>query len=283
MLLNPISLIQPTTLEEAVAALAEYGASAAALAGGTELLLLMKMGLSDFSHLVNLKRIPGLGATEMDDANLRIGALTSHARIADNPLVQEHALALARLCGSIANARVRNSGTLGGNLCFAEPRADPPVLLAAMGAQVELVGAGSRRRMLVEEFIVEPLTTALEPAEIMTEISVPLDGARIGCERVASGSHSLATAAVAIGPATRVWVGHGGGMARLDGASELLANMGEATDEAAFARKVAEDIDQVEVASDLEASADYRRHLVVVAAVRAMRQALSNTGGPVNG
>lgn len=283
MQLDPFEYHQPASLDDAIAALTRLGETAAPLAGGTELLLLMKMGLADVAHLVNLKRIPSLDAIAFQDGTLRIGALATHARVASDALVRRHVPALAALCGSIANVRVRNSGTLGGNLCFAEPRADPPVLLAALGAEVELAGPSGRRRMPLDSFIIEPLTTALEPAEIMTAILVPATGAPSACERIARGSHSLATAAVALGADARVQAGHGGGWLRLARASELLAASAGPPDEASFAQAAAEDIADVDMTSDVEASADYRRHLVAVAAVRAMRAAIAGGGGGAHG
>lgn len=276
MRLSPFIYHQPTDLDGAITALALHGAEAAPIAGGTELLLLMKLGLAELGHLVNLKRIAGLDGIEAQDGMLRIGALASHARIAASPIVRAHLPALSELCGTIANARVRASGTLGGNLCFAEPRADPPVLLAALGAEVELVSASGVRRLPVDEFILAPMTTALEPAEILREIAVPLAGHPTACVRIAGGSHSLATAALVLGPSPRLWVGHGGGMAPLEGAAALLRDSDGMPAASEFARVVAADIAELEIGTDVEAPEDYRRHLVGVAARRALDRAVAS-------
>lgn len=279
MRLRPFTYHQPTDLDTAIGVLSEHGTTAAPIAGGTELLLLMKMGLAELPHLVNLKRIGGLDNIVLGDGSLRVGALASHARVAASPIVRKYVPTLAQLCGSIANVRVRNSGSLGGNLCFAEPRADPPVLLAALGATVELVSASGRRRMPVSEFILAPMTTALEPGEILTDIIVPATEKGAGCVRIAGGSHSLATAAVVLGKRAGVWVGHGGGMAALPGAAALTEVAGATPDADEFARAVAADIEQIEINSDIEASEDYRRHLVGVAVKRAALQAAANREG----
>ncbi len=127
---DPFTYHQPKSLAEASSLVAELGDGAAFYAGGTELLLLMKMQLAGYKHLVNLKKIDGLRTIVVEHDRLVVGALATHNDIALNPTVSKHCPSLSRLCGEIANIRVRVAGTIGGNLCFAEPRADPPVLLA---------------------------------------------------------------------------------------------------------------------------------------------------------
>lgn len=273
MRLSALEYHQPVTLDAAVEVLAHHEGIAAPIAGGTELLLLMKLGLADHEHLVNLKRIPELAGIAVDGGALSIGALATHDSIASSQTVRETVPALAELCGSIANARVRNSGTLGGNLCFAEPRADPPVLLAALGAVVDLYSAHGARRLPVEAFILAPMTTALEASEILTGIRAPVRSAGVGCVRMAHGSHSLATAAVVLGDPPRAWVGHGGGMAPLEHTAALLASGERMPNGDTLDRALSADIAQMEIVSDIDAGEDYRRHLVAVAARRAVAQA----------
>lgn len=273
--LRPFTYHQPETLDGALALLSEHGDAIRLLAGGTELLLLMKMGLTDASALLNLKRIQNLRTIALDADTLRIGALVTHGRIADHPLVRLHAPALAELCGALANARVRSTGTIGGNLCFAEPRADPPVLLAALGASVELVSEGGSRRLPVEEFVLGPMTTAIRPTEVLKFVTVPTKRGHAGCVRLANGSHSLATAAVLPGSAARVWAGHGGGMGPLPACAEVLNGRETMPDETAFAAALSADIRGLDIITDIEASEDYRRHLVGVAVRRAVTRAFA--------
>src|SRR5690625_3696000 len=202
---------QPRELSEALTLLDELGEAGTPYAGGTELLLMLKLRMVEYDDLINLKRIGGLDGIEVEDGVLSIGALTTHARIAADELVQTHCPALATLCGSIANARVRAAGTIGGNICFAEPRADPPVLLAALKASYVLNSTNGARVMPADGFILGPFETRREENEVLTAIEIPLDGRQAYCARIEAGNHSLATAALSIGPETVLRLGYGVG------------------------------------------------------------------------
>ena len=121
MRLPPFEMHKPDSLEEAIGLLEGLGDSAALYCGGTELLLVMRMGLTDLDHLVDLKGLDGLRSITLVDGMLRIGAAVTHREIENHPLVTEHAPELASMIGRIANVRVRAVGTLGGNLAFADP------------------------------------------------------------------------------------------------------------------------------------------------------------------
>src|SRR6478609_2098528 len=145
MLLSPFRYHRPRHLAAAHELLARYGDDAAVYAGGTELLLAMKARVLRYSDLIDLKHIEQLGDIRHKAGHMVIGALVSHFRLATDPLMVTMLPAYAALSNNIANIRVRVAGTLAGNLCFAEPHADPPALLAALGASVTLVSAeGSR-------------------------------------------------------------------------------------------------------------------------------------------
>ncbi|HEX5500369.1 MAG TPA: FAD binding domain-containing protein, partial [Thermomicrobiales bacterium] len=135
-MLAPFDYHRPQTLAETAALLRALGDAAAIYAGGTELLPLMKDGLIEASHLIDIKGIPGLSEIEWngDHGGLRIGALATHRAIERSPLVREHLPALADLEANVANVRVRAAGTIGGNCCFAEPHSDPATLLVALDA-----------------------------------------------------------------------------------------------------------------------------------------------------
>ncbi|MGH2540872.1 MAG: FAD binding domain-containing protein [Actinomycetota bacterium] len=152
---------------------------AACYAGGTELLQVMKMGFATPGHLVDLKPITELGGIEQTDAGLRIGATVTHREIERSPLIAEQLPALVALEHQVANIRIRNVGTLGGNLCFAEPHSDPAALLVACNATVTLAGTkGSRRTIPLEEFLLDAFTTDREEAEVMTGVTIPLADSR---------------------------------------------------------------------------------------------------------
>ena len=172
-MLRPFALHQPTSAQAASALLADLGEEARLYAGGTELLLAMKTGLLAPGHLIDVKQIPGIAAIGLaEDRVLRIGAAATHQQIEDNRLVREHFPVLAELEGKIANVRVRGTGTLGGNLSFAEPHADPGALLLVHEARVRLESAGVRE-LPVDEFFVGTFEVAAAPDEVLTRIDVP--------------------------------------------------------------------------------------------------------------
>jgi carbon-monoxide dehydrogenase medium subunit len=143
-MLQPFALDEPASVSEASALLAHYGETARLYAGGTALLLAMKEGLLHYDRLVNMKQIPGLATITLADGTLYLGALATHRMLERSPLVRTHFPALARLEANVANVRVREVGTLGGNLCFAEPHADPGTLLLVYNANVEFEQQGGK-------------------------------------------------------------------------------------------------------------------------------------------
>jgi carbon-monoxide dehydrogenase medium subunit len=172
-MLQPFRLHEPTSVSEASALLAQYGESARLYAGGTELLLVMKEGLLHYEHLINIKTIPSLSGWRFDDDGLHIGATTAHRMLERSVEVGSRFPALAQLEAHVANVRVREVGTLGGNLCFAEPHADPGTLLLVYDASVRLERRDSTRTLPVEQFFVGPFEVALEEDELLTDIRVP--------------------------------------------------------------------------------------------------------------
>lgn len=146
------------------------------LAGGTEAIIGLKERVLTVEHLINIKELPGLKEIRIENQCLVIGALATHQEIADSEIVQEELPAYARLSNNIANVRVRNAGTLAGNLCFAEPNADPPAYLAAVDAKLHFVGPEGEREVSIRDFFDGPYSTDREEEEILTEIRIPLRG-----------------------------------------------------------------------------------------------------------
>src|SRR2546427_9151597 len=172
-MLRPFELSEPTSVAEASELLAHHGDAARIYAGGTELILAMKEGLVHYEHLVNVKTIPGLADVRLDGGTLRLGAATPHRAIERDPLVRQHFPAVARMEADVANVRVREVGTLGGNLCFAEPHADPGTLLQVFDATARIEKKGSARTIPLEGLFVGPFETCLEGDELLTELVVP--------------------------------------------------------------------------------------------------------------
>jgi carbon-monoxide dehydrogenase medium subunit len=155
--------------------LGRFGDEARLYAGGTELLLVMKAGLLSPGHLIDLKTIPDFGAVSEDaeSGELRIGAGATHRQLEGSPLIRKRFPALARLEHDVANVRVRNCGTLGGNLCFAEPHADPGTLLLVYEAQAQVERVDGRRRLPLDELLLGAFEVALEPDEVLSRIDLP--------------------------------------------------------------------------------------------------------------
>lgn len=286
--LAPFVLHRPGSLAEATELLLESGDDAAVHAGGTEVLLLMKLGLASFGQLVDVKRIPELTGVSVDEAGtLRVGATATHRQIGRSPMVRAGWPELAYIESNVANIRVRTVGTLGGNLCFADPHSDPATWLLAADAQVELAAGAVRRRMPIGDFLVGPWQTALDPGELLLAVEVSPIPQGAGMAHLRFATHERPTATVscivrvvdgAVAEA-RVAVGSVGarhvrvadaealvvGLAAQDPDPDVLRAAGEAAVVAA------------EPDTDSNGSAAYKADLVAVLVARAVRQAASRS------
>lgn len=174
--------LEPTTLSEACSLLSQYGDAAKVIAGGNALLIMMKQRLLSPRYLVSINQVPGLDTLVYDEGKgLRMGCLVNHRAIETSPLVRERFGILSEMAQHMANVRVRNQGTIGGNLCHAEPHADPPPLLLALNAGVKAVSPKGERTLPLEDFFVDYYENALEVGEILAEIQVPSLPPRTGC------------------------------------------------------------------------------------------------------
>jgi carbon-monoxide dehydrogenase medium subunit len=279
-MLPPFEIHQPATAAEAAALRARYGETGALYAGGSELLLAMKEGLGAFEHLIDVKTIAGLDQLEIGEhGTLTIGAAVTHGTLERSPLVRQRFPLLAEVARQVANPRVRSVGTLGGNLCFAEPHSDPPTALLVHGATVVLAGGGGARRLPLAEFITGPYESALAADEILTaiEVAAPPPGA-LGAY-LKFGMHERPTVGVAVllvpGPRgavreARVAVGCVGPVAaRLAALEGAVAGVSLAALEAGWtpAERAGEGLDAV---SDLHGSAAYKRAMAGVFVKRAL-------------
>src|SRR6185312_871736 len=166
-------LAEPQTLEEACALLSDDG-DAKALAGGTALLTLIKHGIFIPKTLVNLKKIGGMSGIDYDrQRGLRIGALTTIYDVESSPVVRQYYPWLAEACHVVANIRIRNMATIGGNLAHGDYQSDPPTVLVALDAVVELLSRAGTRRMKLSDFLKGSYDTALEPGELVSALIVP--------------------------------------------------------------------------------------------------------------
>lgn len=173
-MLPPFQLRRPATVEEAVTLLDD---SHLGYWGGTELLLALNMGLLAPEGLVDLKRVQELAEIRVEGSMLIAGAGASHDELATVPAVRSSAPLLANVASRVGNARVRSQGSIGGNLCFAEPRSDLATVLAALDGRVELHSAVGSRTVAISDFVLGPYSTAREAGELLVRVCVPLPAA----------------------------------------------------------------------------------------------------------
>jgi carbon-monoxide dehydrogenase medium subunit len=280
----PFHVHRPGTIAEASTLLRDLGDEAAVYCGGTELLQVMKMGIAAFDHLIDIKGIPELaGITVTDHGDLSIGAAVTHRELERSPLIAERLATLTELEHQVANVRVRNTGSIGGNLCFAEPHSDPATLLMAAGAVVHLANGAEVRTLALPDFILGPLTTARDPDEILVRIDVPAqpEGSALAYRRLVFHERPAASVAVRITAAEGrvqeavIVVGSVGERPlAIDAAAESI--IGATLDDSADAAQAAADLAgaECEAYGDLNGSEDYKRHLVVVLTRRALAAAM---------
>jgi aerobic carbon-monoxide dehydrogenase medium subunit len=277
--------VAPTSLEEALAALRDGGEDAKVLAGGHSLLPLMKLRLAAPSLLVDLRRVPGLtgirrggdGSAAPGDGAVRIGAMTRHVDVANAGL----GLA-SQAASTIADPQVRNRGTLGGSLAHGDPASDMPAVLLATEGSVTIAGPSGQREVAAADLFLDYLTTAVGDGEVLTEIRLPaMDGWGFGYEKFNRRKEDWAMVAVCAyvkkagdGSCEDVRIGltHMGSTPLRATAAES-ALRGGALDAAAIAAAAEQAAEGTEPPADLNASADYKRHLARVLCRRALERA----------
>jgi carbon-monoxide dehydrogenase medium subunit len=179
-MVRSFELLEPKTVAEACSMLSKYGDQAKVIAGGLSLLLFIREKLYRPKYLVSIIGIKGLDYLRDEKEGLRIGALTTHRSIENSPVVKEKFPVMAETFHRVGSMRIRNVGTIGGNLCHADPRLDPPPTLLALDASVKVVGPKSPRVIKLEDFFVNYYETVLKQDEILIEVSVPSSPPRTG-------------------------------------------------------------------------------------------------------
>jgi aerobic carbon-monoxide dehydrogenase medium subunit len=165
---------RPHTLKELITLAEKNGSEGRIMVGGTGLIQLMKKGLVSPQLIIDASHIPELGEIEpLAKGGVHIGATASHRLVLQHPLIREQYVVLKESLEVLGNARIRHVGTLGGNLCHADPAQDPPVALMALEANVQLQKGKRKRRLSVEDFIVGYYECALEEGEVLLGIDIP--------------------------------------------------------------------------------------------------------------
>jgi aerobic carbon-monoxide dehydrogenase medium subunit len=168
--MTPFKLIEPATIHEAASELGRLGENARAYAGGVSLLPLMRQGFVQAEYLVNVKALPDMDGIQWDGLRLRIGAAVTHRSLEASSTVREYFPLLAEAERHVGNIRVRAQGTLGGNLCMADPHADPGTALLVHEATVTLTSVSGSRELALDRFLRGDFETALDPGELLVGV-----------------------------------------------------------------------------------------------------------------
>nr|ACL50611.1 carbon-monoxide dehydrogenase middle subunit [Aeropyrum pernix] len=282
----------PKSLDEALDMLEKYGDNAKVLAGGHSLIPMMRLRLVKPTYVIYIGRIPGLSYIREEGGEIRIGALTTHNEIEESSLLREKNPLLSETASKIGDLQVRNMGTIGGSLAHADPAADYPAALAALEASVVLRSKAGERVVKLEDFIIGPYITDLQPSELLVEVRVPSLSGRFGTayEKLVFRASDFAIVGVAAlvqlsgdGTAEKVRVGLTGvdeKPVRARGVEEELE--GKRLSEDLIARAAERASEGINPPTDIRASAEYRkrmaRALTKRALTRAFRKAAGKTG-----
>ena len=281
----PFEYHAPGTLSEAIALLGRYGDEAKVLAGSQSLVPLMKLRLAQPAHVVDLRKIDGLTGVREAQGTLFIGALTTHAAVASNEIVRAKLPMAAEAANLIGDAQVRNLGTIGGSLAHADPSADWPAVLTALDASVVVAGARGEKTVKVEQLIVGPLTTTLQPGELLTQVRIPLPPARTAgaYEKLPNPASRFAVVGVAAevsldAKGAVAWsrvalTGLGSKVTRAGYVEQAL--QGKTPDAATVKAAAARAAEGLELRADLTGSAAYKAQLASVYTERAVLRAAS--------
>jgi carbon-monoxide dehydrogenase medium subunit len=274
--------VRPSSLDDAISALAGGGEDAKVIAGGQSLLPLLRLRLAYPDLLVDVGGIAELRGVSDQGDTLRIGARTTHHDLVGDPLVTAHCGLLAEAAGTVADPAVRHRGTIGGSVAHADPAGDLPAVVLALDATLTARGPGGERQISAADFFVDYLTTSLEPGEILTAITVPKLGDGWGYRYEKFHRTAQAWAIVGVAALTRRSNG------QVAEARIGLTNMGPvpvratAAESAVVGAPASRDAllsaaahadDGTQPPGDLHGAPDYRRHLARVLTGRALAAA----------
>lgn len=273
---------RPTTVDEALAAIAEGGEDAKVLAGGQSLIPVMRLRLAAPSLVVDLGRVAELRGVRDDGDAIVIGSMTTHSDVLADPLVAQHAPLIAEATGTVADRQVRHRGTFGGALAHADPAGDLPAVALALDAEFVVAGPGGRRTVPAREFFVDYLTTTLGEQDLLVEVRVPKLAGQWGMHYEKFHRVAQAWAIVAVAAAVRREDGHiaearigltNMGPTPLRATTTEQALAGAAAGADAIAEAAGHAAEGTAPSDDLNAQADYREHLARVLTRRAVTAA----------
>ena len=272
---------RPGTVEEALGLLAD--GEAKVLAGGMSLIPMMKLRLAAPPRLIDVARLNELRGIAISGNEIVVGAATTHQEVIDSTLLRTRCPLLGEAASKIGDIQVRNTGTIGGSTAHNDPAADYPAALLALGARVELRSVAGKRSAGIAEFLVDTLTTALAPGEIIISIVVPVEEPGTGTAYVkmpqpASGYAQVGVAVRVAKQLSKIaWIrvgvtGVGPNAYRANDVESALQGASGTSQEVASAAALV--ANQIDVNSDIHASAAYRAQMAIVFARRAIQKAL---------
>ena len=271
------------TLDDAIKQIA---GGAKPLAGGMSLIPMMKLRLATPERLIDIGRLKELNYIRESGGALHIGAAATHHEVESSGLVRGKCPLLSETASHIGDVQVRNMGTIGGSIAHADPSADYPAALQALEAKFVLKSSSGERTVSAADFFVDTFATALEPGEMIREVIVPLEaqGTGVSYQKMYQPASGFAIVGIAVriarsgGKISMARIGvtglSGKSYRAIDAEKALEGKAGSATEIQNAAALVPQNVD---INSDLHASADYRRHLAVVYAARAIAAALSRS------
>jgi carbon-monoxide dehydrogenase medium subunit len=274
-----IGYLRASSLDDIWRARAEHGDAAQVLAGGQTLLATLAFRLSEPKILLDITRVEALRGVSMQGAVLRIGALTRHAELGRDPLVARHAPLLAQAVPLIAHPAIRNRGTIGGSLAYADPAAELPACVVALGAHIIAVSPRGERRIAAAAFFTGLLSTALAADELIAAVEVPVATAanrsvilevarRSGDYAMAGLAAWLAMDGARVASARLVFFGVGSGPVLATRATAALS--GQALDANAIAAAQAALAQDLDPPADMHGPPEMKRHLARVLVQRAL-------------
>jgi carbon-monoxide dehydrogenase medium subunit len=284
MIPNAFDYYAPTTLGEAISLLAQHSENAKVLAGGHSLLPMMKLRIVEPQVVIDINQIAALSGIRESDGFLNIGGLTRHAELEHSDLIRAKLPIMADAGKVIADPLVRNRGTVAGSLCHADPAGDWATVMVALRAELVVNGPKGKRTIPIDDFLVSPFTTSLRSGEILTEIRVPIPKEKYGSAylKLERKVGDFATAAVG----THIELGKKGVCAQVGigltgvGPKNLRASRaedvlrGKVPDEETIQKAGKSAAEDARPTANERGSEEYKRDLVRVLTVRALKQSL---------
>ncbi len=286
MATNQFEYQRAASLDDAIAHLQSNGDGAKILAGGHSLIPTMKLRLNAPDVLIDLAGVSGLNTIEDGGDQIHVGAMATHRMVETSSLVQQKCGALADTASAIGDPQVRNRGTIGGSLAHADPAADYPAVVLALGASISVQGTGGSRNIAADDFFTGMFDTALGDTEIITKVSFP--ALRRGSGAAYAKFPNPASRFAVVGVAAFVSVDQSGtctaARVAITGAAPSAfratameqALVGSSLDAASIATACSNTPNEGDMLSDLSGSAKYRAHLCGVMAKRAIQAAATS-------